>query len=318
LTGENAQHAKVLRLKCGEQVLVCDGEGAECLCTVSDVSDGQISLVVDRRQDAQSEAAVLNLYKTGGSLTFYTNVWEEEGEQSIANLYPSLDNPFYYPTKTNNGIFRYHSHQDLKDENTTDTLEYIVDCSKRPDIVDGEEITKVFHKLGNNGKLVFTVPQVDIPVEKQWSGGVVPEEGTEVAVDLYRVQVTSTGKEEATLVKTLTLSAENGWKGTFTDIAKLTEGYYAIAEHVSDKYQPQYSGETKTLVIDNRNVLVAVVDLSNAENIPTIVVTNILKVVLPATGGMGTTVYYALGTLLMAAALVYIVGFGTLRRKEGS
>lgn len=58
LTGENAQHAKVLRLKCGEQVLVCDGEGAECVCTVSDVSDGQISLVVDRRQDAQSEAAV--------------------------------------------------------------------------------------------------------------------------------------------------------------------------------------------------------------------------------------------------------------------
>ena len=58
LTGENAQHAKVLRLKCGEQVLVCDGEGAECLCTVSDVSDGQISLVVDRRQDAQSEAVV--------------------------------------------------------------------------------------------------------------------------------------------------------------------------------------------------------------------------------------------------------------------
>ncbi len=267
---------------------------------------------------AQSEAAVLDLYTEGGSLTFYTNVWEEEGEQSIANLYPSLDNPFYYPTKTNNGIFRYHSHHDLKTENTTDTLEYIVDCSKRPDTVDGEAITKVFHKLGNNGKLVFTVPQVDIPVEKQWSGGVVPEEGTEVAVDLYRVQVTSTGKEEATLVKTITLSAENGWKGTFTDIAKLTEGYYAIAEHVSDKFQPQYSGETKTLVIDNRNVLVAVVDLSDAENIPTIVVTNILKVVLPATGGMGTTVYYALGMLLIAAALVYVVGFGTLRRREGS
>ena len=27
LTGENAQHAKVLRLKAGEQVLLCDGEG---------------------------------------------------------------------------------------------------------------------------------------------------------------------------------------------------------------------------------------------------------------------------------------------------
>jgi 16S rRNA (uracil1498-N3)-methyltransferase len=58
LTGENAKHAKVLRLKCGEHVLVCDGMGQECLCTVSDVSDGQISLVVRSRQESETEAAV--------------------------------------------------------------------------------------------------------------------------------------------------------------------------------------------------------------------------------------------------------------------
>lgn len=58
LTGENAQHAKVLRLKNGEDVLVCDGQGNECLCTVSDVSDGQISLVVRHRQLSETEAAV--------------------------------------------------------------------------------------------------------------------------------------------------------------------------------------------------------------------------------------------------------------------
>ena len=58
LTGENAQHAKVLRLKCGEEVLVCDGEGQECLCVVSDVSAGQISLVVRHRLESESEAAV--------------------------------------------------------------------------------------------------------------------------------------------------------------------------------------------------------------------------------------------------------------------
>ena len=58
LTGENAQHAKVLRLKNGEEVLVCDGAGRECLCTVSDVSPGQISLVVNKRQESESEAAV--------------------------------------------------------------------------------------------------------------------------------------------------------------------------------------------------------------------------------------------------------------------
>ena len=58
LTGENAQHAKVLRLKNGEEVLVCDGQGQECICTISDVSPGQISLVVNSRRQSLSEAQV--------------------------------------------------------------------------------------------------------------------------------------------------------------------------------------------------------------------------------------------------------------------
>ena len=58
LTGENAQHAKVLRLKNGEEVLVCDGAGRECLCTVSDVSPGQIGLVVQKRRESEAEARV--------------------------------------------------------------------------------------------------------------------------------------------------------------------------------------------------------------------------------------------------------------------
>ena len=35
LRGENAQHAKVLRLKQGEEVIVCDGQGNECICRIS-------------------------------------------------------------------------------------------------------------------------------------------------------------------------------------------------------------------------------------------------------------------------------------------
>ena len=58
LTGANAEHAKVLRLKNGENVLVCDGNGKECICAVSDVSAGQISLVVQHRQESQTEARV--------------------------------------------------------------------------------------------------------------------------------------------------------------------------------------------------------------------------------------------------------------------
>ncbi len=58
LTGENAAHAKVLRLKNGDGVTVCDGEGTDYRCTVSDVASGQISLVVHAAAPAQSEAAV--------------------------------------------------------------------------------------------------------------------------------------------------------------------------------------------------------------------------------------------------------------------
>ena len=58
LTGENAAHAKVLRLQVGEQVMVCDGEGNECICTVSDISPDRVSLVVNSRGASTTEPAV--------------------------------------------------------------------------------------------------------------------------------------------------------------------------------------------------------------------------------------------------------------------
>ena len=56
LTGENAQHAKVLRLKNGEEVLVCDGQGTECLCAVTD--SASMELRVLQRRASRTEAAV--------------------------------------------------------------------------------------------------------------------------------------------------------------------------------------------------------------------------------------------------------------------
>ena len=58
LTGENAQHAKVLRLKAGEQVLVCDGEGHECLCQVLALDAGELEGSVLERRASETEAAV--------------------------------------------------------------------------------------------------------------------------------------------------------------------------------------------------------------------------------------------------------------------
>lgn len=57
LTGENAAHANVLRLKCGEEVTVCDGNGNECICAVESIGAGQVALTVLSRRASRSEAA---------------------------------------------------------------------------------------------------------------------------------------------------------------------------------------------------------------------------------------------------------------------
>lgn len=58
LSGENAAHARVLRLKCGDAVTVCDAAGTDYACTVSDVSSGQISLVVHSHEPSAAEPAL--------------------------------------------------------------------------------------------------------------------------------------------------------------------------------------------------------------------------------------------------------------------
>lgn len=58
LSGENAAHARVLRLKPGDRVTVCDGSGMDHDCTISDCSPGCISLVVNSSVPSAAEPAV--------------------------------------------------------------------------------------------------------------------------------------------------------------------------------------------------------------------------------------------------------------------
>ena len=56
LAGENAKHARVLRLKPGEEVLLCDGQGMECLCRVEDPE--ALTLSCGERRPSGAETAV--------------------------------------------------------------------------------------------------------------------------------------------------------------------------------------------------------------------------------------------------------------------
>ena len=58
LIGENAAHAKVLRLKVGEQVMLCDGSGNECVCMVNEILGNLLEVSVVSRCASASEAKV--------------------------------------------------------------------------------------------------------------------------------------------------------------------------------------------------------------------------------------------------------------------
>ena len=58
LEGQQAAHAKVLRLSRGETVTVSDASAKEYTCTVSDISSTQICLVVQKESVSDAEPAV--------------------------------------------------------------------------------------------------------------------------------------------------------------------------------------------------------------------------------------------------------------------
>lgn len=87
LTGENAAHAKVLRLKNGDCVTVCDGEGTDYTCTVSDVANGQISLVVHSADPSHSEPGVLcSVYMAFAKADKFEHVIQKATELGAAEL----------------------------------------------------------------------------------------------------------------------------------------------------------------------------------------------------------------------------------------
>lgn len=93
LTGENAAHAKVLRLKNGDDVTICDGEGTDYICTVSDVANGQISLVVHSADPSQSEPKVAcSIYMAFAKADKFEHVIQKATELGASELvcFPSV------------------------------------------------------------------------------------------------------------------------------------------------------------------------------------------------------------------------------------
>lgn len=67
LTGENAAHAKVLRLRTGDTVTLCDGQGMDYSCVISDISPDQVCLTVEFTAPSSSEPRIFSSVYMGFS-----------------------------------------------------------------------------------------------------------------------------------------------------------------------------------------------------------------------------------------------------------
>ena len=289
-----------------------------------------------------SEQAVLNLLKTGGELTFYTNDFGYKDKLDDNNnlitvvdpyadavLHPSLVNPFYHEQVKADGTTQeaqYRPHHTPKTDNTTDTSDHQVDCQLATEIVDEAEVLEVTHDLGNNGKLVFSVESVDIPVEKTWTG-VTPAQQNPVELALYVVKESGNAYVgEVVEGKTLTLSHSTDstadWKGIFEDLPKLPDGqFYAVAETVPNGFVVSYGDiEISVNLVNGAAPLQAalVTDYNDEGVAATVTITNAPLVTLPETGGVGTTLYTTGGLLLMMAAVLLLLHNQMNKRRKGA
>lgn len=271
----------------------------------------QVGLTEASRQE------VLALAETGGTLTYYTNVYENGEPGASATLIPSSVNPFYVDVPNDDKTPAYHAHNEQKAQNTTDTASYHVDCSMRP----YEDVNTIYvdHKLGNNGKLVFTAeePKLEIPVEKQWQG-VNPDGQAPITITLYKVAESETSAT-AQVVKTLELSKDNGWSGSFDKLRNPGSGwYYAIGETVPEGFAAIYSGETVQAKLqdgDSAEYVTVTRVVIEEETAQKVTIKNLPNIELPDTGGSGTILYTAGGLLLIMAAVILLYVQYTKRRR---
>lgn len=267
----------------------------------------------------ESEQAVLDLQQTGGSLTFYTNLWEDPLHYSVSTLFPSTGNPFYYD-QGDGHTAPYHEHTIDKTDNTTDTLSFSVDCHEDYEYVGVDNMIHVLHELGNNGKLVFEAEVVEIPVEKHWEI-VDPDKMEDITLTLYKVVENLTDNvltRKATAVSTLTLGKDNNWAGTFTAPAPGEGWYYAIGEAVPENFTVFYpTGTSVTAMVDGLPVEMSKVVYDDTGQPGLVAMTNIPDTyVLPNTGGPGTHLYTTGGTLLILLAAIVLLYMHLRCRKE--
>lgn len=138
-------------------------------------------------------------------------------------------------------------------------------------------------------------------VTKVWQdsdGKPLTENLPEITVHLYRRNADGTNTD-TDMEKSLTLKADNNWKGQFTDLDP--DAKYYVVEDTVEGYTVSYTKDA-----ENPAAPGATITVTNRKNAP--------GYELPATGSTGTAPYTTAGAVLMGAALVG--GYRRKRRQE--
>jgi 16S rRNA (uracil1498-N3)-methyltransferase len=65
ITGPDVNHIKnVLRMKPGEEIVICNGQGKDCYCIINKVSEGEITATIEAQKETETELkARITLYQ---------------------------------------------------------------------------------------------------------------------------------------------------------------------------------------------------------------------------------------------------------------
>lgn len=162
-------------------------------------------------------------------------------------------------------------------------------------------VTESEHGVTAGGTATITNQQKTnwLNVTKVWQdsdGKPLTENLPEITVHLHRRNADGTNTD---MEKSLTLKADNNWKGQFTDLDPNAQ--YYVVEDTVDGYTVSYTKDAENPAVPGATIVV-----TNRKNAP--------GYELPATGSTGTAPYTTAGAVLMGAALVG--GYRRKRRQE--
>ena len=185
-----------------------------------------------------------------------------------------------------------------------------------PQVYDDCSVYKISHlttrQVSGLSKQSFTVtnkrlPSIEISVFKKWSDGYAAHTNDSVTVHLLWKDRGASDDTYVDTGKSLTLSRENGWTGTFTDLLEYTQDFYGAAVHYKDYkvVEDDFPGYAPSFQITTD-------DTTGDQDV---VITNGPPgYELPESGGAGTTIFYALGGAMMLLAIM--CGFSMRRKRE--